>query len=322
MSAFLDDVDSRPGSTTSLLRTVIGLYLRDAGGWLPASAFLRLMEALDVPAAVTRTALSRLKKKAVLEQQPRDGVAGYALTSGAATMLARGDSRIFAPQHMADGDPWCLVSFSIPEAEREKRHQLRRRLHWTGCGTVAAGLWIAPAFRRGEIEDVLAGLGLREQATLFITDTPVPGGGHHSAGLRDAAAQWWDLETVAALHRDFIREWAAGEDPSVGGGPPPPAAAFASYVRCIDSWRIIPYLDPGLPPVFLPADWPGKDGIAVFEGVRAVHAGPSADFVRTVAGGGRQQTGMSQGTGSTLEAWPPPTAGGPVTGGPGGFHDP
>ncbi|WP_120519943.1 PaaX family transcriptional regulator [Arthrobacter celericrescens] len=283
MSAFLDDVDSRPGSTTSLLRTVIGLYLRDAGGWLPASAFLRLMVALEVPAVVTRTALSRLKKKAVLEQQPRDGVAGYALTPDAAAMLDRGDSRIFAPQAMADGDPWCLVSFSIPETEREKRHQLRRRLHWTGCGTVAAGLWIAPAFRQSEIEEVLAGLGLREQATLFITDTPMPGGGHSSAGLRDAAAQWWDLETVAALHRDFIREWDGGRDLPAGDGPLPPAGAFAAYVRCIDNWRVIPYLDPGLPPEFLPEDWPGREGFAVFEHIMAVHSGPGADFVRAVA---------------------------------------
>jgi len=281
--AFLDDVDSRPGSTTSLLRTVIGLYLRDAGGWLPASAFLRLMEALEVPAAVTRTALSRLKKKEVLEQQPRDGVAGYALAPDAATMLAQGDSRIFSPRSMADGDPWCLVSFSIPESEREKRHQLRRRLHWTGCGTVAAGLWIAPAFRQGEIEEVLAVLGLREQATLFITDTPMPGG-RHNPGLRDAAAQWWDLENVAALHRDFIREWAAGPAPVTANGSPVPAGAFAAYVRCIDGWRIIPYLDPGLPPACLPPDWPGHEGLAMFERIRAAHSGPSAEFVRTVAG--------------------------------------
>ena len=293
MSTFLDDVDSRPGSTTSLLRTVIGLYLRDAGGWLPASAFLRLMEALDVPAAVTRTALSRLKKKAVLDALPRDGVAGYALTPGAGTMLFRGDSRIFAPQAMADGDPWCLVSFSIPEAEREKRHQLRRRLHWTGCGTVAAGLWIAPAFRRAEIEEVLEGLGLREQATVFITDTPMPGGYPDGGGLRDAAARWWDLDSVAALHHDFIREWDAFREASAGDVSPPSAGAFAAYVRCIDSWRVIPYLDPGLPPEFLPRDWPGKEGFAVFEHIRGIHSGPSAEFVRTVA---------AQGAGSTLES--------------------
>ncbi|GAP60191.1 conserved hypothetical protein [Arthrobacter sp. Hiyo1] len=142
MSAVLDDMDSRPGSTTSLLRTVIGLYLRDAGGWMSSRHIIVLMEALGVTAAVSRTALSRLKKKEIVLPQLREGVPGFAVTEGAATMLARGDRRIFNPRLMSPADRWCLVSFSIPETEREKRHQLRRRLHWIGCGTVAAGLWI------------------------------------------------------------------------------------------------------------------------------------------------------------------------------------
>ncbi len=50
MSAVLDDMDSRPpGSTTSLLRTVIGLYLRDAGGWMSAKDMVTLMEAWAPP---------------------------------------------------------------------------------------------------------------------------------------------------------------------------------------------------------------------------------------------------------------------------------
>lgn len=278
MSPFLDDVDSRPGSTTSLLRTVIGLYLRDAGGWLPGSALLRLMAALEVPPAVARTALSRLKKKAVLEQEARDGVAGYSLTAAAEAMLSRGDERIFAPQAMADGDPWCLVSFTVPEAEREKRHQLRRRLHWTGCGTVAPGLWIAPAFRQAEIESVLAELGLRPQATLFITDTPLPGG-----ELQEAAAQWWDLDAVAALHRGFLADFeglAAQAAPSVGAGRRSGAEALAAYVRCIDSWRVIPYLDPGLPESCLPRDWPGHRSAEAFRAVGSAFSGDAAAYVR------------------------------------------
>jgi phenylacetic acid degradation operon negative regulatory protein len=281
MSPFLDDVDSRPGSTTSLLRTVIGLYLRDAGGWLPASALLRLLAALEVPSAVTRTALSRLKKKAVLEQEARDGVAGYRLTAAAESMLSRGDERIFAPQAMADGDPWCLVSFTVPEGEREKRHQLRRRLHWTGCGTVAPGLWIAPAFRRAEIDEVLAELGLRAQATLFITDTPLPGG-----DLRDAAAQWWDLDVVAALHRGFLADFeelaahAAESGQSGSSARPSGADALAAYVRCIDSWRVIPYLDPGLPENCLPRDWPGHRSAEAFREVGRAFSGAAAAYVR------------------------------------------
>src|SRR5690606_21856175 len=46
VTAVLDDMDSRPGSTTSLLRTVIGLYLRDAGGWMPTTSLVELMQAM------------------------------------------------------------------------------------------------------------------------------------------------------------------------------------------------------------------------------------------------------------------------------------
>ncbi|GAA5199619.1 PaaX family transcriptional regulator C-terminal domain-containing protein [Arthrobacter gyeryongensis] len=279
MSAVLDDMDSRPGSTTSLLRTVIGLYLRDAGGWMSTRHIIALMEALDVTAAVSRTALSRLKKKEIVVPQLRHGVPGFAVTEGAASMLARGDRRIFNPRHMSAADRWCLVSFSIPETEREKRHQLRRRLHWIGCGTVAAGLWICPDSLREEVEEILEDLELRGMATLFVTDTPLVGG-----SLRDAASAWWDLDAVAELHRDFIRHHgsAAGDDGPGKGSDDGPASAgtFARYVRCIDRWRIIPYLDPGLPADFLPGDWPGMAGIALFERLGSAYSRPSADFVR------------------------------------------
>ncbi|MEV7662336.1 PaaX family transcriptional regulator C-terminal domain-containing protein [Paenarthrobacter sp. NPDC089316] len=275
MSAVLDDMDSRPGSTTSLLRTVIGLYLRDAGGWMSTKDIVLLMDALGTSGTVTRTALGRLRKKDVLLQENRDGIPGFTLTEGAATMLSRGDRRIYNPRSMSPSDPWCLISFSIPETEREKRHQLRRRLHWIGCGTVAAGLWICPDTLRVEVEEILADLELREMATVFVTGTPLVGG-----SLQDAASRWWDLEAVAELHTDFIREHGAAV-PDAGLHVEPSAAAFAAYVQCIDRWRIIPYLDPGLPSTFLPADWPGAEGAALFGRIVAAYGQPSAEFVRS-----------------------------------------
>ncbi|MFI2562782.1 PaaX family transcriptional regulator C-terminal domain-containing protein [Paenarthrobacter sp. NPDC018779] len=282
MSAVLDDMDSRPGSTTSLLRTVIGLYLREAGGWMSAKDLVVLMEALGTSGTVTRTALGRLRKKDVVRQETRDGSPGFTLTEGAATMLARGDRRIFTPRSMEPGDPWCLVSFSIPETEREKRHQLRRRLHWIGCGTVAAGLWICPDSLRDEVEEILADLGLRDMATLFVTGSPMVGG-----SLPDAAAKWWDLDAIAGLHRDFLREHNASETDAgvrTGAAVDTGATAFATYVRSIDRWRIIPYLDPGLPSTFLPDDWPGAQGAALFGRITETLAAPSAAFVRETLG--------------------------------------
>lgn len=283
MSAVLDDMDSRPGSTTSLLRTVVGLYLRDAGGWMSTKDIVTLMEALGTSGTVTRTALGRLRKKDVVLQESRNGVPGFTLTEGAATMLARGDRRIYNPRSMSESDPWCLISFSIPETEREKRHQLRRRLHWIGCGTVAAGLWICPDSLRPEVEEILTDLELRTMSTIFVTETPLVGG-----TLQDAASKWWDLDAVAALHRGFIHEHGSGSgngaDAQGQSGQPvePSPEAFATYVQCIDMWRIIPYLDPGLPSAFLPEDWPGAEGTALFSRIVDAYAEPSGEFVRSM----------------------------------------
>ncbi|MFD8237492.1 PaaX family transcriptional regulator C-terminal domain-containing protein [Streptomyces sp. NPDC059696] len=64
----------------------------------------------------------------------------------------------------------------------------------------------------------------------------------------------------------------------------PTAEAFAGYVRSIDRWRIIPYLDPGLPAAFLPVDWPGAEASALFARIVEALAGPSAQFVRQSLG--------------------------------------
>lgn len=249
----LDDFDARPGSATSLLRTIVGSYLRGLGGWVSIAELIRLMDAVGVSAAHTRTAVSRVKAKGLLLAEQAEGQSGYRLNPEAVPMLERGDRRIFGFRQQRDDGPWCLLSFSLPESERAARHQLRRRLSWIGCGTVATGLWICPAFLTDEVEEILADLRLRHAATMFITETPQPG-----EPLSHAVGRWWDLDAIACLHASFLElfgGWQAVDDPR---------AAFASYVTALDRWRIIPYLDPGLQAAVLPPEWPGFRSVALF----------------------------------------------------------
>lgn len=261
----LDDFDARPGSATSLLRTIIGSYLRGLGGWASIADLIRLMDAVGVSSAHTRTAVLRVKAKGLLLAEQLDGVSGYRLNPDAVPMLERGDRRIFGFRQQRDDGPWCLVSFSLPESERAARHQLRKRLGWIGCGTVATGLWICPAALTDEVEEILEDLRLRHAATLFITETPHPGD-----SLAAAARRWWDLETIAGLHESFLAAfggWRHVDDPR---------EAFRDYVTALDRWRIIPYLDPGLQPAALPANWPGFRSVELFERITWELA-PSAD---------------------------------------------
>lgn len=264
-AAVLDDIDARPGSTASLLRTLIGVYLRPLGGEISAADLVALAGDLGIPAAQARTGITRLKQKGLLLAE-RSGTIGYRLNPAAVGMLERGDRRIFEMREMTDADTWCLVSFSVPESARSVRHQLRRRLQWIGAGNVSPALWICPGHLQDEVLEILDDLDARPWTTLFQASAPLPSG-----SLIDAAAQWWDLDALRGEHLAFQASLSSL-----------PAEPFAAYVRLIDGWRVLPYTDPGLPPSMLPSDWPGRRSFDEFARLSAALAAPAWEHVRAV----------------------------------------
>jgi phenylacetic acid degradation operon negative regulatory protein len=265
----------RSGSATSLVLTIVGLYLRRLGGHISTADLVALAGEAGVSAPLARTSIARLKKRGILTPDAVGSAAGYRLARGAADMLEHGDRRIFHVRHMSVDDPWCVVSFSIPESKRAVRGQLRRRLAWIGAGMLASGLWILPDFLRGEVEEILADLGVRECAVLLRTEQPIVAG-----SIQDAVATWWDLRSLAELHISFA-EVVRGILRDADGET---RAAFAGYVGAIDSWRVIPYLDPGLAPEVLPDGWPGRETSALFNEVSSRLAGPAWSFVEECVG--------------------------------------
>lgn len=293
----LDDLDSRPGSATSLLRTVIGAVLRDHGGWLPTAVFVELLRAVGVSPERTRTALARVRAKGLLVSEPRERQPGYALAPAAVSMLARGDRRIHEPRSMDDGDAWCLVSFSVPENRRQARHQLRRQLSWIGAGHVSQGLWILPAFLLDEAADIVDRLGLMDRATLFVTHQV-----HGAAPLHELVAQWWDLGAIRELHEGFLASHAA--DLAAWNADPAEATAFRLWIGALDSWRPIPYLDPGLPPALLPQDWPGARSAERYLALRGATAAAARAYVDGIVGTAGSGTSAGSGPSARSERSP------------------
>lgn len=259
----LDDIDARPGSTASLLRTFIGVFLRPLGGWISAADLVALTGDLGIDAGPARTGIARLKQRGLLLAEREEQI-GYRLNPAAIGMLERGDRRIFEMREMTDAAPWCLVSFSIPESARSVRHQLRRRLQWIGAGVVSPALWICPGHLQDEVLQILDELDARKWATLFQASALLPDG-----TLVEAAAQWWNLEALRAEHVAFQASLT-----TLPGDP------FAAYVQLIDRWRVLPYTDPGLPPSMLPADWPGRRSFDEFARRSTELAAPAWAHVR------------------------------------------
>ncbi|MFF5425623.1 MULTISPECIES: PaaX family transcriptional regulator C-terminal domain-containing protein [unclassified Streptomyces] len=266
----------------SLIVSFYGAYGRgpdDAP--VPVAALIRLLAVVGVDAPSVRSSVSRLKRRGLLlARRTADGAAGYALSEEARRLLDDGDRRIYARTEPKLSEGWVLAVFSVPEAERHKRHLLRSRLGRLGFGTAAPGVWIAPARLYEETRNTLERLGLSAYVDLFRGDHL---GYTATAG---AVARWWDLPAIAALHEEFLaahepvlRAWRTG-----GGGNA--EDAYRDYLFALDSWRRLPYADPVLPAELLPADWPGRRSAEVFTALHELLRDRGAEFVRGAAGRG------------------------------------
>ncbi|MGW6733922.1 PaaX family transcriptional regulator [Streptomyces sp. NPDC055013] len=245
----------------SLIVTLYGAYGRYMPGPVPVAELIRLLAAVGVDAPSVRSSVSRLKRRGLLlPARTAQGAAGYELSPDARQLLDDGDRRIYATAPPED-EGWVLAVFSVPESERQKRHVLRSRLAGLGFGTAAPGVWIAPGRLYEEARHTLQRLRLEGYVDFFR--------GEHLGftPTAEAVARWWDLAAIAKEHDAFLdrharvlHDWEQRQDT-------PPGEAYRDYLLALDSWRHLPYTDPGLPARLLPADWPGARSAAVFRGL-------------------------------------------------------
>jgi phenylacetic acid degradation operon negative regulatory protein len=271
---------ARGAQPRQLIVTVYGLYARAEGGWMSVASLISLLADLGVDEPAVRSSISRLKRRGILRAGRRHGAAGYELPETALAVLREGDQRIFRRERASLAAGWLLAVFSVPEPERHKRHLLRSQLTRLGFGAVAPGVWVAPALLREETAGVLQRLGLSGYADLFRAD-------HLAFGdLAAKVRQWWDLDLIERLYREFIgqheptaRRWCAARPEAHQ------REAFADYVRVLTDWRRLPYLDPGIPAELLPPGWIGLDAARVFFALKSsLEDAASAHVAHTIAG--------------------------------------
>jgi phenylacetic acid degradation operon negative regulatory protein len=154
------------------------------------------------------------------------------------------------------------VVFTVPEAQRDKRHEVRSRLAALGFGPMAPGVWVAPGTLADEVRVALARQGLTGFVDLFRGQY-LAGEDLGYAPLAARVRQWWDLPGIEARYAAFV----TGHRPlarRVARRPPAPGEAFAAYVRMLTVWRRLRYLDPGLPRELLPQRWAGVAAAELF----------------------------------------------------------
>jgi phenylacetic acid degradation operon negative regulatory protein len=274
-----------PRRPKSLILDLFGRYSAQVQGWLAVSDLVELMGLLGVDEQAVRSAVSRMTRRGLLRQEVRDHVRGYATTPAADDLFADGDRHIYTSMEPARADDgWTLLSFSMPESERDKRHVLRSRLMWLGMGNLSSGLWIGPRRVLPDAVATVKSLGFEEFVDVFSASFEGMG------DVTELVRRSWDLPALAELYSQFI----AHHRPELERirrtrRPIEPQEAFVVYTLALHEWRKFPYLDPGLPVELLPRPWPGRVAAELFHDLRGRLEETALEF--TARPGSRRRPG-------------------------------
>ncbi|MFF3331776.1 PaaX family transcriptional regulator C-terminal domain-containing protein [Streptomyces sp. NPDC002888] len=248
MTSF-DQAGSAP-RPQSLMLTFFGVHALRRDVALSAGSLIEVFGQAGITEDAVRSTLTRMVKRGLLERHRRGRKTYFGPTERATRVLQDGHDRIWhtgAVNRDWDGT-WTLVGFSLPEAWRSERHDLRSRLVWNGFGPLQNGLWVAPG--TVDVPEVVAGLGLDSYLRVFQGATAVG-----PTDARTVLHTAFDVESIAKGYEAFLTRWSAdahGADSQDAGE----AATLVRQLLLHTDWLEQVRQDPHLPAEHLPQGWP------------------------------------------------------------------
>jgi phenylacetic acid degradation operon negative regulatory protein len=240
-----------------VILTLFGDYWFHHREDLPSAALVALTADFGISAPSARVALGRLTHRELLRSSKRGRNTYYGITPKAQRLLEDTLERVLA-FGLTDAPwdhTWTVVTFSIPEHQRDLRHALRSRLRSLGFAPLYDGAWVSPRRQPTDAATVLDDLGIRT-ATIFRGQVaPTPHGREPSSA--------WDLDDLRARYDAFITE-ANSLLERARARRLDPAAALVARAQTIGAWGQFTNLDPELPTDLLPSPWPRRHARQLF----------------------------------------------------------
>ncbi len=244
----------------SALFDVYGDHLRSRGGQAPVAGLVRVLAPLDIAAPAVRTAISRMVRQEWLAAVRLDQGPGYRLTSRADRRLTEAAARIYRRGIAPWEHRWHLLALDRVK-ERAARDRVRTGLGYLGYAPLRDDTWISPRASR-EVDALLDREGVR--ARQFWAE--------HVGDDIGLAAQAWDLDGLGRAYARWLveaRDLVTAAGVSAGAGATDADQDRDDFVvrsKLVHEWRKFLFRDPALPSELLPADWPGNDAAAFFDG--------------------------------------------------------
>jgi phenylacetic acid degradation operon negative regulatory protein len=218
-------LDLRPLSARSV---VLSLLLGTHPPELPVRELVRLVEGFEVGGSTLRAALSRMVAAGDLRRT--DG--GYRLSDRLLERQRRQDDAVRPRTRAWDGE-WEMVVITATGRGPAERADLRARLAGLRLAELREGVWLRPA------NLARAFPGDADRVVQRYTARP-------DRPSRELAEALGPLDAWSGTARALLAHIAGGSRPADR------LTAFAAVVRHL-------LADPVLPPVLLPADWPGAE---------------------------------------------------------------
>jgi phenylacetic acid degradation operon negative regulatory protein len=198
-------------------------------------------------------------RRGLLERERQGRRAYFALTPRTEAVLSDGGERIWhtgAVNLSTDGD-WTLIGFSLPDAWKRQRHELRSKLTWSGFGPLQSGLWLAPS--EIDVTELVGDLGLDRHVKVFVAEPRPP------TDIAQLVHDAFDLDGIAGRYREFLDRRDRDAYRTAVADP------LALTLRMTTEWLDIIRKDPRLPIGHLPDDWPAAEAQHVFHELHALH---------------------------------------------------
>ncbi|MFJ8537173.1 PaaX family transcriptional regulator C-terminal domain-containing protein [Streptomyces sp. NPDC093591] len=262
----------------SLVFDLFGDYLRYRGGEVRLRGLVALMDCFDIPESTVRVVAARMRKEGWLDSSREGRETVYALTDASWRLLDEGRERIFGRARGPWDGQWHMVIYSVPEADRALREQLRKELSWLGFGLLSASVWISPHDRIAQVRESFA-----DHPSVRIDALHARSEG--TAADRDMATRSWDLTALNKEYGELLDRYR----PRLAGyraGEMRGRDALVERMRLVHDYRMFPFRDPDLPPELLPEGWVGRQAHELFLEAHGLLRVEAEAYVDEVVGGG------------------------------------
>ncbi|MFM9557834.1 MULTISPECIES: PaaX family transcriptional regulator C-terminal domain-containing protein [Streptomyces] len=264
-----DDISDGPQSRPqSLMLAFFGNHVLeedDGDLCVYSGSIIDVLGRVGVGEQAVRSTLTRMVNRGLLRRRREGRRMYFGLTPQATRVLMDGRTRVWRQGAVNDDwdGTWTLLGFSLPEAWKRRRHDLRSRLTWSGFGALYSGLWVAPG--NVDIAAAVADLGLTDHVKIFHARA------NEATDVELMIRDTWDLESIAARYVAFDKRWTA----LLGSGADPVDDPIGTRLRLVSDWLWTIRTDPRLPARHLPSEWPARPAEETFRRLAELTASPA-----------------------------------------------